>query len=580
MSSSRQNLRIALAQLNYKVGDLAANFERMRLHVERSREQGADLVVFSECALLGYPPRDMVERDDLIGHQLDYLDRLAALSDDELGIVVGFIDRNDAEPAKKGNGKPLRNAAALCHQGQVVDRIYKRLLPTYDVFDEDRYFEPGDSARLVEFKGVKLGISVCEDAWNERDFWERPRYTCDPVRELAEAGAEVLINIAASPFHLHKGEFRRRLLSSHASSLGRTMIFVNQIGGHDELIFDGRSLIVGPDGSVRCRMAEFSEDFAVREVAVRDGGLAEAPVPQKQVPQKNALATVTDDAAGQATQAVVLGVRDYFHKSGFDGAILGLSGGIDSAMTAVIAAEALGAENVVGVAMPTRYTRDISNEDAGALADNLGIEFLTIPIEASFEAMNEQMRPIFEGLDEGVTEENLQARIRGTTLMALSNKLGKLVLVPSNKSEIAVGYSTLYGDMVGALNPLGDCLKTLVYEMARSYNDEVGEEIIPRRTIERAPSAELRPDQTDQDALPPYDVLDGILEAYMNDGLSAEAIVEQGFEAEVVDDVLAKVFRAEYKRWQGAPILKVTSKAFGVGWRYPLAASYAKLRVE
>jgi NAD+ synthetase len=566
-SPTSRSLRIALAQLNFKVGDLDRNFERMRAHVEKSREQGADLVVFSECALLGYPPRDMVERDDLIAEQLDYLDRLAELSDDDLGIVVGYIDRNDAH-----RGKPLRNAAALCHQGEVVGKIYKRLLPTYDVFDEDRYFEPGDEARLLDFKGVKLGICVCEDAWNEPDFWERPLYACDPVRELADAGAELLINIAASPFHLHKGEFRRRLLASHASSLERTVIFVNQIGGHDELIFDGRSLIVEPGGEVSCRLAEFAEDFAVRDV------LLASDSPAAESSQSSSLAPATDDGAVQARKAIVLGLRDYFHKSGFDGAIIGVSGGIDSALTTALAAEALGPENILGVAMPTRYTRDISNEDAQKLADNLGIDFMTIPIESSFRAFLEQMQPVFEGLGEDVTEENVQARIRGTTLMALSNKFGKLVLVPSNKSELAVGYSTLYGDLVGALSPLGDCLKTLVYDMARSYNDEAGEEIIPTRTIERPPSAELRPDQTDQDALPAYEVLDAILEAYMVDGLSAEAIVEQGFDAQVVDETLKKVFRAEYKRWQAAPILKVTEKAFGVGWRYPLAASYGKLR--
>ncbi|QDG51778.1 NAD+ synthase [Persicimonas caeni] len=563
MSSQSRTLRIALAQLNYTVGDLEGNVALIAEHIERARTEGADLVVFSECALLGYPPRDMVERDELIARQLAKLDEVAALSDDELGVLLGFIDKNPGE-----QGKTLRNAAALCHGGEVVGKVFKRLLPTYDVFDEDRYFEPGDDARTFAFKGVELGISVCEDAWNERDFWERPLYWVDPVKELAEAGAELLINIAASPFHVHKGEFRRRLLASHASSHGRTMVFVNQIGGHDELIFDGRSLVVTPDGEVSCRLAEFAEDFTVREIPVDAADAVEPP----------SLADISEDTATQARKAVVMGIRDYFHKSGFEGAVIGVSGGIDSALTAALAAEALGPENVLGVAMPTRYTRDMSNEDAKILADNLGIDFQTIPIEETFGAFLAQMAPAFEGYDEGIAEENIQARIRGTTLMALSNKYGKLVLVPSNKSELAVGYSTLYGDMVGALSPLGDCLKTLVYDMARSLNVEAGKEVIPGRTIERAPSAELRPDQTDQDALPPYEVLDAILEAYMNDGLSAAEIVERGFDAELVDDTLKKLFRAEYKRWQAAPVLKVTSKAFGVGWRYPLAASYADLR--
>ncbi len=569
MSSSDRKLHVALAQINYTVGDLDGNFERIQQGVERARAEGAELVVFSECALLGYPPRDLVERDDLIDRQLEVLEAVAGLSDDQLGIVVGFVDRND-NPL----GKPLRNAAALCHRGQVVDRIFKRLLPTYDVFDEDRYFEAGTEAKICEFKGVKLGISVCEDAWNERDFWERPLYDHDPIAELAEAGSELIINISASPFHLDKGEFRRRMLASHASSHDQPVVFVNQIGGHDELVFDGRSLVVEPHGQtggeVSCRLAEFEEDFAVRQVRV--GG--ERVSDESASPQ---LAPVAEGAARQARAAVVLGLRDYFHKSGFSGAIVGVSGGIDSALTAALAAEALGADQVMGVAMPTRYTRDISNEDAAQLADNLGIEFVSIPIEPAFRAFLEQMGPVFEGTDPGVTEENIQARVRGTTLMALSNKFGKLVLVPSNKSEIAVGYSTLYGDMVGALSPLGDCFKTLVYEMARTLNEDAGGELIPKRSIERPPSAELKPDQTDQDALPPYETLDAILAAYMHRGLSADQIVAEGFEAELVEDTLQKVFRAEYKRWQAAPILKLTPKAFGVGWRYPLAASYADL---
>jgi NAD+ synthase (glutamine-hydrolysing) len=561
--SSTTTLSIALAQLNYTVGDLEGNFERLRRATERARDAGADLVVFSECALLGYPPRDLVERAELVGAQLGYLDRLAALSDDQLGILVGFIDRADA-----GRGRPLRNAAALCHGGRVVGRVYKRLLPTYDVFDEDRYFEPARAATIHEFKGVKLGISICEDAWNEPDFWERPRYWCDPVAELVDEGAELLINIAASPFHMHKGEFRRRLIASHAASHERTMVFVNQVGAHDELVFDGRSFITAPSGEVTCRLAEFEEDFVVREVSTEASATDLEPL----------LAAVSEEAAAQAIEAVVLGIRDYFGKSGFSGAVIGLSGGIDSALTATLAAEALGADNILGVALPTRYTRSMSNEDARILADNLGIAFRAIPIEETFNAFLTQLEPTFEGQSVGVTEENIQARIRGTTLMALSNKFGKLVLVPSNKSEIAVGYTTLYGDMVGALAPLGDCFKTLVYQMARAVNARAGAEIIPQRTIERAPSAELRPDQTDQDTLPDYETLDAILAAFMHEGLSAAQIVERGFSADTVDDVLARVFRAEYKRWQAAPSIKLTPKAFGVGWRYPLAASYAELR--
>ncbi|MFW5967638.1 MAG: NAD+ synthase [Persicimonas sp.] len=564
-SSSPDRLRIAIAQRNYTVGDLAKNTVLIEESVERARRNGADLVVFSECALLGYPPRDMVERTDLIDRQLDALERIARLSDEKLGIIVGFIDKNDAS-----RGKPLRNAAALCHGGRVVGRVAKRLLPTYDVFDEDRYFEPGDRAQIHTFKGVELGISVCEDAWNEPDFWERPRYQVDPIAEQVEAGAELLINIAASPFHLNKGEFRRRLLASHATSLKRSIVFANQIGAHDELIFDGRSLIVGPNGRVDCRLAEFEEDFIVREVPV--GERSGAPSPH--------LRPTCESRAEQANRAVTLGIRDYFEKSGFSGAIIGVSGGIDSALTTALAAEALGADNILAVTMPTRYTRDISNEDAALLAENLGVEFTSIPIEDTFGATLDQLEPSFEGYEPDVTEENIQARIRGTTLMALSNKMGRLVLVPSNKSEIAMGYATLYGDMVGALSPLGDCLKTLVYEMARQLNEVSDGPLIPQRSIERAPSAELKPDQTDQDALPPYETLDAILTAYIHEGRTASKIVQDGFDPQLVDEVLQKLFRAEYKRWQTAPILKLTPKAFGIGWRFPLAASYDALRPD
>ena len=562
MSPTDRTLRLALAQIDYTIGDLAGNFDQICEAAERARNEGADLAIFSECALLGYPPRDMVERPDLIDRQLEYLRRVAALSDDEMGVVVGYIDRNASE-----RGKRLRNAAALCVGGGVVGRVFKRLLPTYDVFDEDRYFEPGRSAKTFEFKGVELGISVCEDAWNDRDFWERPLYACDPIEELVEAGAELLINIAASPFHVDKGEFRRRLISSHTTSHERWMVFVNQVGGHDELIFDGRSLAVSPAGEVSLRLAEFDEDFSVCDIDVD----AEKP---SGVPR---LAEATEDRAGQARRALVLGIRDYFYKSGFKGAVLGLSGGVDSSLTAALAVEALGAENVLGVSMPTGYTRDISKEDARILADNLGVQFEQLPIESTFGAIKDQMQPVFEGLEEDETEENLQARIRGMTLMALANKFNKLVLVPSNKSELAVGYSTLYGDLVGALSPLGDCLKGLVYAIARQINADAGTDLIPERTLTRPPSAELKPDQTDQDTLPPYDTLDPILDAYIHEGRTAEKIVEQGFDAAIVERVLTMVSRAEYKRWQAAPILKITPKAFGVGWRYPLAASYATI---
>ena len=559
MTSTDNALRLAIGQNNYRIGDLHRNFGLISASVERAREVGADLLVLSECALLGYPPRDLVERSEVIEEQLDYLERVAALTDDDFGIVLGYIDRTDRDQAKR-----LRNAAALCHGGEVQARVFKRLLPTYDVFDEDRYFEPGHSAEVVEFKGVELGLSICEDAWNERDFWERPLYPVDPIAELAEAGAEVVINVSASPFHMGKGAFRRRLLTSHTDSLGCWFVLANQVGGHDELIFDGRSVIMSPDGTLACRLEEFAEDFCYHDI-----------VPGADTPQfETNVAEETESEVAQAKKALVLGLGDYVRKTGFSGAILGLSGGIDSALTCALAAEALGPENVLGVSMPSQYSSEHSKTDAQALAENLGIDFETIPIRQTFDAFLEQMAPVFEGYEEDVTEENLQARIRGTTLMALSNKFGKLVLAPSNKSESSVGYTTLYGDMVGALCVIGDCYKQLVYDIAHHINEEAGRVIIPGSTLTKPPSAELRPDQVDEDTLPPYEVLDPLVRGYMEEGLTARELVEKGFEPEIVEFVLTKLHQNEYKRWQAPPVLKICPKAFGVGWRYPLAASY------
>ena len=562
MTSSDRSLRVAIAQNNYRIGDLQRNFALIESSVERARDAGAELLVLSECALLGYPPRDLVDRREVVEEQLEYLDRVAELTDEDLGVVLGYIDMTEGAHAK-----PLRNAAALCHRGEVKARVFKRLLPTYDVFDEERYFEPGDRAEVFEFRGVKLGISICEDAWNERDFWERPLYPVDPIRELAEAGAEVMVNVSASPFHIDKGDFRRRMLTSHADSLGCWMVFANQVGGHDELIFDGRSVIISPDGTLACRLDEFREDFGLHEI-----------VPGSDHPQAQTnVAEETELIAAQAKKALVLGLRDYVHKTGFSGVLLGISGGIDSALTAAIAAEAVGPENVLGVSMPSQYSSEHSKTDAQALAENLGIDFETIPIAATFDAFREQMAPVFQGYDEDVTEENLQARIRGTTLMALSNKFGKLVLAPSNKSEASVGYTTLYGDMVGAVSVIGDCYKQLVYDIAGFINDEQGRAVIPESTLTKAPSAELKPGQVDEDSLPAYDVLDPLVRAYMEEGLSADELVERGFDADTVEFVLTKLHQNEYKRWQAPPVLKIRPKAFGIGWRYPLAASYAEV---
>lgn len=571
MNLAKKALRIALAQCNYKLGDLAGNFAKIEQDVARARAQGADLVVFSECALSSYLPGDMLERPEFIARQLARLEQVAKLSDADLGIVIGYVAPNPAP-----TGKRLHNAAALCVGGAVVGSVAKQLLPTYDIFEEARYFEPGGPATCLEFKGIKLGLSICEDAWNPPGFQASPPYAQDPIDALVGAGAEVLINIAASPFELGKPARRRALLAGHARRHRLPMVFVNQVGGQDEIVYDGRSMILDAAGASCAELADFKEDFLTHEIAIEPPGDAPSPVASVDINPASAAENL-DEAQAEARKAIVLGLRDYMHKSGFSGAILGLSGGIDSALCAALAVEALGAENITGVALPTRYTSAISNTDAQALAQRLGIEFLSIPIEATFEAFLAQMAPAFAGLGEDLTEENLQARIRGTTLMALSNKFGKLVLVPGNKSEAAMGYSTLYGDMVGAISPIGDCFKTLVYAMARGINADAGREVIPQRTITRAPSAELRPNQADQDSLPPYDILDALLARHLHDGESAEELVAAGFDAELVRDVLKKLFRAEFKRAQAAPVIKITPRAFGRGRRYPLAASYEEL---
>jgi NAD+ synthase (glutamine-hydrolysing) len=548
-------MRLALAQLNLTVGDFDGNFRKMGDAVARAGAAGANLVVFSELATTGYPPRDLLNHPRFVDLSLDLLERLAALSTGSLAILVGCVERN---PSSAGKG--LYNAAALCRSGRVVATRHKSLLPTYDVFDEDRYFEPAASVEPVDFDDLSLGITICEDVWNDRDLWPRRLYHRDPVEELAAAGAELFINISASPFTLDKADLRRRLIRQEAVTHERPFYYVNQVGGNDDIVFDGHSIGIAADGTQVVRAAEFAEDFVVCDVPAT----------------ASLLRDVSASIEEAAYRALVLGLGDYARKCGFQSAVLGLSGGIDSALTACLAVDALGADRVMGVAMPTRYSSQSSLDDAEALAKNLGIRYEVIPVDGIYQAHLDALAPVFVGRAADTTEENIQARVRGATLMALSNKLGALLLSTGNKSELAVGYCTLYGDMCGGLAVISDVPKTLVYRLARYVNRQ--RVIIPASTMTKAPSAELRPDQRDEDSLPPYEVLDPIVQAYVEDALDVDAIVSRGFDRAVVQDVVRLIDGSEYKRRQAAPGVKISSKAFGVGRRYPIAANYRPLR--
>jgi NAD+ synthase (glutamine-hydrolysing) len=555
-------MRIAVAQLNYTIGAFDANLEAMTAAVAQARQRDVNLVIFTELATTGYPPGDLLERPDFIDRNLEQLEKIARLSDDHLGILVGFVDRNDS-----GTGKGLYNAVALCDGGEVVDRYRKCLLPTYDVFDEARYFEAGVDVRPMDFRGLKLGVSVCEDVWADPDLDGRSLYHRDPVLELIHRGARLLVNLSASPFVLGKAGERRELVRRYAEDSGRFFVYANQVGGNDDLVFDGHSMIFDGRGRVVARANDFEEDLLIYEVpseALGDARGVEGTLGE--------IRPVAESTEAEALAALELGLRDYVKKCGFDSVLLGLSGGIDSALTAVIAARALGPDKVLGVAMPTRYSSEGSVTDAEALADNLGIGFRVIPIDNIFQSYLDELAPVFSGLDEDVTEENIQARVRAGVLMAMSNKSGSLLLATGNKSELAVGYCTLYGDMAGGLAVIADVPKILVYRLARYLNSE--REVIPSSTILKAPSAELRPDQADQDSLPPYEVLDRIVEALVEEQRSVDEIIAEGLDEKIVREVVRLITSSEYKRRQAAPGIKITAKAFGVGRRYPIAAKY------
>jgi NAD+ synthase (glutamine-hydrolysing) len=555
-------MRIAIAQLDYTIGAYESNLEAMTIAVERARREAADLVVFTELATVGYPPGDLLERREFVDQNLAQLERVARLSDEGLGILVGFVDRNPT-----GTGKGLHNAVALCHERKIVGCYRKCLLPTYDVFDEARYFESGADVRPLEFRGVRIGVSVCEDVWADPDFDGNSLYHRDPILELIHRGAQLLVNLSASPFELGKAGERRELVRRYAQDSGRFFVYANQVGGNDDLVFDGHSMIFDGRGNVVARAKDFEEDLLVYDIPEEALGVAKGvagPVGE--------IRPVAESSEAEALAALELGLRDYVGKCGFEKVIIGLSGGIDSALTAAIAARALGPDRVLGVAMPTRYSSQGSVTDAEALAQNLGISFLTVPIDDIFQAYLDGLAPVFKDLEHDVTEENLQARVRAGVLMALSNKFGRLVLATGNKSELAVGYCTLYGDMAGGLAVISDVPKTLVYGLSRYLNADC--EVIPESTLSKAPSAELRPNQADQDSLPPYDVLDRIVEAWVEDHRAVEEIIAEGFDANAVHLVVRLIIANEYKRRQAAPGIKISAKAFGGGRRYPIAAKY------
>ncbi len=542
-------MKIALAQINPTVGDLTGNAARILAAYRRGVEAGVEIVVFPELAITGYPPRDLLHKSRFIPDNLAVLERLAAATG-ETGLLVGYVGRNDRQP-----GREATNSVALLQHGKILATRAKMLLPTYDVFDEDRYFEPAQENAPVDFNGRKIGLTICEDVWNDEAFWDERRYLRNPARELVEAGAEILFNVSASPWHLGKDRLRVEMLSSLVAQIRRPFVYCNAIGGNDELLFDGASLAFDAAGRLITQSAMFREDFLLLDTDTA------APITPTSLADEEAL-----------YRALVLGVRDYFQKCGFQSAVLGLSGGIDSALTAVIAVEALGAENVRGVSLPSQYSSQGSLDDARILAENLGIRYDIVPIQPVFEPVKGQLADIFTGRAEDTTEENIQARLRGVILMAMSNKFGSLLLTTGNKSELAVGYCTLYGDMCGGLAVISDVPKTMVYRLSEWINRD--REIIPRASITKPPSAELRPDQTDQDSLPPYDVLDAILEAYVVSGKSRAEIVAAGFDQPTVDRVVRLIDLNEYKRRQAAPGLKITSKAFGVGRRMPIAQRY------
>src|SRR5665213_744544 len=559
-------MKIGLLQLNSTIGSFATNREKLLAAYAEAVSRGAEFVLAPELFLCGYPPRDLLQREDFVEANLTALQETA----NQIGAVplcVGYVEKNLERP-----GRALTNSAAVLQNGKVVWRTAKGLLPTYDVFDEDRYFEPAKINEPFVFNGTKLGITICEDIWNDEDFWPERLYRRDPVKELIAQGAEIILNISASPWHDGKERTRLEMLRRAARDEKIPLAQVNAIGANDELIFDGYSVALDARGELLALGKGFEEEILVVELDSSRRRGNESQTKKSEAPHSVFYDSIFPPREQQLFSALSLGVRDYVLKCGFKSVIVGLSGGIDSALVAVIAADALGAENVFGVSMPARYSSGGSLTDAERLAKSLGIRFEVFPIEPVFQSVEKQLEKAFANFKPNEAEENVQSRLRGVTLMALSNKFGALVLTTGNKSEMAVGYCTLYGDMNGALAPIADLLKTDVYKIARWVNRE--REIIPADSITKPPSAELRPGQTDQDSLPPYEILDAILDLYVVKNLGNAEIVARGFDAAVVNDVVNKINFSEYKRRQAAPGLKVSPRAFGMGRRIPVAQHF------
>jgi len=542
-------VKIALGQINPTVGDFSGNASRIVDFSRRAQAAGAGLILFPELSVCGYPPRDLVERASFVARNRETAEQIASQTKG-IAVICGLVT-----PADSDAGKSVMNSAALLMDGKIAFIQSKMLLPTYDVFDEMRNFAPAKHQELFSFCGNRMALTICEDAWNDKQFWVKRLYTVDPVEALIREGGNFVLNISASPFWIGKRELRRDMLASIARQHKVPVVLVNQVGGNDSLVFDGSSLVLNREGNVIAQGKSFEEDLVYFDSQNLTGEMHEQ---------------IAGDEAS-AYSALVLGTRDYMHKCGFHRAIIGLSGGIDSALTAVIAADAVGPENVIGVGMPGPYSSEGSVNDARALAENLGIRFELLSINPAYEAYCQTLRQVFAGQKPDVTEENIQSRARGTLLMALSNKFGAIVLSTGNKSELGVGYCTLYGDMAGGLAVISDVPKTLVYRLSAYVNSL--RPVIPQATLEKPPSAELRPDQKDSDSLPPYEILDAVLEDYVEDSHPAAQIAaDRGIDIETVRRVMRMVDRAEYKRQQAAPGLKITPKAFGYGRRFPIAA--------